>query len=546
MDEIPVISLAGQVLDTSFIARNQGKSLVYLIRKPFLERYWALYINKKLWFYELKNSNNIFTNINQLNFSLTYSNFNWLIINSYNIKYMHFLKNKFTYNYIFDLKLLSLLSLNNNNLDKNPLHIIGLKNKIKNIILLSKGSIALFKLLKINLSKKLVKSFFYNTLKLKNERVYDNFFGNSKLKKNYYNLSNKKYNYKKRLNKKKIKKIFHFKIYRLFDKLNFYNKILNLNLVFKLGNKLKGKLKNHIKDKPSIKAWFIIFRMLNLMGSYDCNIAQMNKITKYKNRKHVKKLLLVLFNYAKKGQLDWILYDISRLLVKKGQKFRAYSRTFNKWALQSTYKKKNYNKWVNLEKIKQNNLFKPYNSLNLNININKVRTFQKFHFKTYLKPYFKPIGKKYFKRRQLTYIKRYKSKFLWGQVDQIYKFTNNKRMVPKLIVNGAQELKSSGARLLGGNLFKYHRLWKYKKYIYLVTLYLSIIITYLLRNCIFKLFLFSHNNKFICDIELLLHKFICIFYSKIIKKKKQLNKNFKKLARYYLRSFSLNNNYIFI
>lgn len=545
LDEVPVISLAGQVLDTSFISRNQGKNLVYLTRKPFLERFWALYINKKLWFYEFRNTKTIFKNIIGFNFFSIYLKFNWFVINSFYVKQMLFLIKRVKYNYILNLNLLNLLSFNLDCGKNNPLNVLGLKNKLKNIFLSFKGSISSYKLLKNNLSGKLVKPFFSNLLKIKNERVCDNFFGGSMLKK--YNKIKLK---KKIYNKRKLKKIFYYKVYCMFDKLNFYNKILNLNLV--------SKLRNRFKNKDNIKAFFIVSKILNFMGLYDCDRASLNVIKNYKNRNSIKKLLFILFNYAKKGRLDWMFRNSSKLVVKTIYRSRAYSRKFNKWALRSRYKKINYNQNLNLNlegtkqkknlmnKLNVNLLFKSYNPLNVNININQVRTFQKFHWKTYLKPYFKPIGKKYFKRRKLIYRIRssFRSKFLWGQADQLYKFTNNKRMAPKLIKNLAQELKNSGAIFLSGNLFKYH-LWKYKKYIYLVTSYLSTIISYLLRNCIFKLFLFSRNDKFIYDIEILLYKFICIFYKKVINKSNK-KKSYKKLVRYYLRSFSLNNNYIFI
>jgi hypothetical protein len=208
------------------------------------------------------------------------------VINSFNIKEILYLIKRVKYDYILELNLLNLLSLNINNVKNNPLNILGLKNKLKNIFLSFKGSISWYKALKFNLSSKLVNSFFSNTLKIKNKRVHDNFLGGSKFK---------QYN-KMKTNKRKIKKMFYYKVYCMFDYLNFYNKVLNLNLV--------SKLRNRFKNKHYIKAFCIISKILNFMGSYDCDRAPLSVIKNYKNRILIKKLLFKLFNYAKNGRLD--------------------------------------------------------------------------------------------------------------------------------------------------------------------------------------------------------------------------------------------------
>lgn len=247
-----------------------------------------------------------------------------------------------------------------------------------------------------------------------------------------------------------------------------------------------------------------------------------NFLYKFNNKHKLKKLYLfyiykifILFNKFNKLKLN------KNILL---------SKFLYKWFLKKKHK----------QQVKKKQIFK-YNSVFLINKISRFSIFKKFKLKykkkkTYIK------NKKWKKKNIFFYKKRklIKSKYCWGHVGRLYKYNDNSR-VKHYIFNLKKDLSNAGLHHFSKNkLFNnYFFLYKFKNIMNYLLLNLSLIINFLLRKCVFKLFLSINNNLYFYDFKIILYKLIFLFYNKrnILLKR---NCSKKIIKNYFFRTISLN------
>ena len=311
------------------------------------------------------------------------------------------------------------------------------------------------------------------------------------------------------------------------NKNNLFNIIIILNKLFLFSNLLKINIFTLLLDillfvKKKIKKKIII------IFSYLLKIKIKNNylLNKYKliNKNKIKKLF---YFYLFK-----IIYLFNKYNNYKINKNILLSKFLHKWFVKKIKKKQ------------KKQIFK-YNSFFLINKISRFSIFKKFRLK--YKKNKKYIKNKKWKKKNIFFYKKrklIKSKYCWGHVGRLYKYNDNAR-VKHYIFNLKKDLSNAGLHHFSKNkLFNnYFFLYKFKNIMNYLLLNLSLIINFLLRKCVFKLFLGLNNVLCFYDFKIILYKLIFLFYDKrnVLLKR---NCSQKIIKNYFLRTISLKLYYI--
>lgn len=487
-----------------------------------------------------------------INFGFVYNKISWFIFTKYNKINTNFSLNNFKYTYQINSFLLNKLLVSIFNKNYHVSYFLLIIQKLKNILSLSRLSFSFLNLLP-RLSSKLIKSIFF---KLRKKSLTKNYVAKfyqllliresrkvkkqlrsikRKIKAHTFNnikfkLKKKMYNDLKNISQRLTKKknVFlklNILITNLIEKLVFFAKLLKINLI--------SKLHNFIQIKKKTKLYIIISKLIKT-------------IIKTKTIKHYKLKKTLTQNFLKRI-FSKLLLKLLKIYKYKSVCFKnihVLKKNFHAWQLKKPKKSKN----VKINPLKS--IIIKFNPLILINRITRYSSFRKFRIRYRKRKKFKfMLVRRWRKKRKFFYRKKNKfaSKLVRGQIGDIYNFLDNSR-VKQFKVNLKYNLSNAGVSFLRQNtLFNtYSNLYIYKRCLNKVVYNLALIVNYLLRKSVFKLFLLSKNNTCIYDIQVLFYRLILLFYNKVKKHKFNLKIKSKKkiIKKYYFRSISLNLFYI--